>query len=323
MENRTKWILWGTGTAAVGMAGVAAASYYLTRTLIGLALDRQMPKRLPLRQSRVSGSQGENRYEEERQQAAKRLELSSFEEITIKGGDGVSLIGHWHACQNARRTIVAMHGWRSSWSKDFGAIAQFWHKNGCNVLYAEQRAQNKSGGNYMGFGMLERYDCRRWVHWVNERCGTKLPVYLGGLSMGATTVLMAAGLDMPDNVHGVVADSGYTSAHAIWRHVVRNNLHLRYSFHDSLVDDLCKKKIRVGTKDYTTLKAMKVTAIPVLFIHGTDDRFVPVEMTYENYKACASKKRLLIVPGAGHCMSYFVERGNYEKAVKDFWLEFD
>ena len=323
MENRTKWILWGTGTAAVCMTAAAAASYYLTRTLIGLAMDRKIPERLRQRQEKVSGSEEENRYDIERRRAARRLELSGCEEVRITGRDGVSLIGHWHACQNAKRTVVAMHGWRSSWSKDFGAIARFWHANGCNVLYAEQRAQNKSGGDYMGFGMLERYDCRSWVHWVNERGGAKLPVYLGGLSMGATTVLMAAGLDMPENVHGVVADSGLTSAYSIWRHVVKNNLHLRYSFHDVLVDELCRKKIRMGTRDYTTWHAMRVTSIPILFIHGTDDRFVPIEMTFENYKACASKKRLLIVPGAGHCMSYFVERENYERAVKDFWREFD
>lgn len=323
MENKKKWILFGAGGIALLMTILASASYYITKTLMGLAMDRKVPERLRRGQEKVSGAQKGNIFEAERQQAAQRLELSDHEEVTIIGRDGITLTGHWHACPNAKRTIIAMHGWRSSWSKDFGAIAVFWEKNGCNVLYAEQRGQNKSGGDYMGFGILERYDCRSWVHWVNGRCGTKLPVYLGGLSMGAATVLMAAGLDMPENVHGVIADSGYTSANAIWRHVVKNNLHLRYSFHDSLVNDICRKKIRVGTRDYTTLDAMRVTAIPILFIHGTDDRFVPVEMTYENYKMCSAKKRLLIVPGASHCMSYFVERKNYEKTVKEFWRDFD
>ena len=63
--------------------------------------------------------------------------------------------------------------------------------------------------------------------------------------------------------------------------------------------------------------------VPVLFVHGSDDHFVPVEMTYENYKACIAPKRLLIVPGAEHGMSYMVDKKSYEEAVKRFWNEFD
>ena len=48
------------------------------------------------------------------------------------------LIGHWCPCEEPKRTIVAMHGWRSSWSHDFGLIADFWRNNHCSVLYAEQ-----------------------------------------------------------------------------------------------------------------------------------------------------------------------------------------
>ena len=57
--------------------------------------------------------------------------------------------------------------------------------------------------------------------------------------------------------------------------------------------------------------------------HGAADKFVPVEMTYENYEACASPKKLFIVPGADHAMSYLKDREGYEKTVKDFWKEFD
>ena len=63
--------------------------------------------------------------------------------------------------------------------------------------------------------------------------------------------------------------------------------------------------------------------IPVLFVHGSDDRFVPVTMTYENYRACAAPKELLVVPGAGHGLSYYVEQDRYEEKVKAFWAEYD
>jgi len=76
-------------------------------------------------------------------------------------------------------------------------------------------------------------------------------------------------------------------------------------------------------KETTTMEALKNTTIPVLFIHGSDDHFVPIEMTYENYKACASEKRLLVVPGAGHAMSYIVDKEKYEDAIRRFWQEQD
>ena len=91
----------------------------------------------------------------------------------------------------------------------------------------------------------------------------------------------------------------------------------------AIANDICKRKIQMGTKEYSTLDAMRDCKVPVLFIHGTDDNFVPVEMTYENYKACSAPKRLLIVPGAEHGMSYLIDKEAYEKTAKDFWNDFD
>ena len=141
--------------------------------------------------------------------------------------------------------------------------------------------------------------------------------------MGATTILMTAGLELPDNVAGIVADCAFTSPYAIWKHVVEDNLHLSYGIRRAAADALCRRKINMKAKETTTMEALKNTTIPVLFIHGSDDHFVPIEMTYENYKACASEKRLLVVPGAGHAMSYIVDKEKYEDAIRRFWQEQD
>ena len=79
----------------------------------------------------------------------------------------------------------------------------------------------------------------------------------------------------------------------------------------------------MGSKEVSCTEALKNCKVPVMFIHGTDDHFVPVEMTYENYKACASEKHLLIVPGAEHGMSYMVEKDKYEKEALHFWQKYD
>ncbi len=307
------------GTAALGCAYLGAS-----QLAMNMILGRKNPKHMEQGARLVSGSDMFTEYAEEIAAASTQLEqYPGFEEVSIVSRDGVRLAGHWHPHSDPKRVIVAMHGWRSSWSRDFGFIADFWFENRCSVLFAEQRGQNNSGGEYMGFGMLERHDCVDWVNWVKEKTGGKDPIYLSGISMGAASVLMAAGLDLPENVRGIMADCGFTSPHAIWKHVTEKNLHLPYLVQGIYANEWCRRRLQIGSKECSTADALRRASVPVLLIHGTDDKFVPVEMTYENYKACASPKRLFIVPGAEHGMSYHIDRPGYQKAVLDFWEEFD
>ncbi len=319
MNQKNLWIALGVG-ATVGAAGVCA-SYATTKHLMRIALDREAPRRMT--KKRIRGTEYGEEAENMLAEAARALEEKETEQVEIRSADGIRLVGHWYPAENARRVIIAMHGWRSRWSRDFGTIANFWHDNGCHILFAEQRGQNNSEGAYMGFGILERHDCRDWAWWASERCENALPIYLGGVSMGATTVLMASGLHMPATVRGIIADCGFTSPYAIWKHVVENNFHVPFGFYARAANGLCRKKLHAGSREHSTTDALAKTNIPVLFIHGADDCFVPVTMTYENYKSCASPKRLLIVPGANHGMSYHLNRREYEKMNLEFWEEFD
>ena len=321
-KSTKKWIV-GSGLVAAGAAAVGAVSRGVSKYLVKLAMDREGPKNTQKGKTKVSGSKEDAALEQSAAQAKKALEEQPHETVEIEAKDGVRLVGHWYPCENAKRIIIAMHGWRSGWSRDFGMIAPFWKANGCSVLFAEQRAQGESGGEYMGFGLLERYDCKKWIDWVMEADTSDTPIYLAGLSMGATTVLMTGGLELPARVHGIMADCGFTSAHDIWKHVAEENLHLHYGLYASAANDFCKKKVGIGAKDYSSVDALRNCKTPVLFIHGTDDSFVPVEMTYKNYKACASEKRLFVVPGAEHALSYCVDQAGYEQTVREFWREHD
>lgn len=299
---------------------LAALSKSMTKYFVRVAFDRESPKMPPKTRKRLSGIKNLSALEENLPKIDETLE-EKCERIEIDGFDGEKLVGHWYCAEKPKRIVVAMHGWRSSWKKDFAPISDFWHKNGCAVLYAEQRGQNESGGGYMGFGLTERFDCYRWVKWVEEKTGGKLPVYLGGVSMGAATVLMTAGFELPQCVKGIVADCGYTSPCDIWKYVLEKNMGLNYNVRKKTINKLCMKKLKCNADDYSAREAMRVCDVPVLFIHGTDDSFVPIEMTYENYKACKSKKKLFVVPGAEHAMSYFVDKDGYEEALKSFWQE--
>ena len=323
MKKSTKfWI--GTGAVVTAASAAAVASHAVTKYLMSMALDRKKPESILNTEKAgdyLRGSPYLGSFLHAISIDAEKLKNTPTERVQIQSRDGIQLVGHLRTCPNPRRIILAMHGWRSSWDQDFGMIADFWYENNCTVLYAEQRGQNDSGGDYMGFGMLERFDCLDWVNWLNERFPEKVPIYLAGVSMGASTVLMASSLDLPDNVKGIAADCGFTSAQAIWKHITQDNLHLSYGIRRFDIDDLCRKKIQLGPMECSTTDALKQCRIPVLLIHGTDDTFVPVTMTYENYKACAGPRKLMVVPGADHGMSYYVAREEYEKTVLDFWKE--
>lgn len=310
--------------ALAGISALAAAtSYMTTRLFVRAALDREQPKMMKKTRPMVSGSKGNEAFKAYRKQAAQALLETNTELVSITARDGVKLAGHWFEGKDPQRIILAVHGWRTSWNRDFGMVAPFLHENRCSVLYIEQRGQNGSGGDYMGFGVTEQFDCQEWVEWILREKSQRLPIYLFGISMGAATVLMASGLPLPENVHGIIADCGFTSPDDIWRHVARDNLHVPYALHRFAAGNLYRKRNRLDPFHYSTIDALGKTSIPLLLIHGDGDRFVPVRMAYENYEACVSPKRMLIVPGAGHAMCYFVDPADYEDALRYFWQDFD
>ena len=322
MSKRKKKALIGSGIAAGVVSAAAAVSHEVTKKLASIAMDRPAPKVSEKAASAIAGTDYQSEFSRVRKEVAKRLRETEHQTVELEARDGETLVGHWFFREDAKRCIVAMHGWRSSWGDDFGMIADFWLNNGCNVLFAEQRGQNNSGGAYMGFGLLERYDCADWAFWVQLQCN--LPIYLSGVSMGAATVLMASALPLPESTRGIMADCGYTSPHAIWEHVATDALHLSYSeWRRKTIDAICAQNLNGESAYYSCEDALKECTVPVLFVHGSDDTFVPVDMTYQNYKACASEKRLLIIPGAGHGQSYWTEREKYENATQKFWADFD
>lgn len=154
------------------------------KILMQIALDRKAPKQMTKGKQQLSGSKKFADVSDKAGKASNKLENCGLKQVEITSQDGLKLVGHWYQDKKPKRVIVAMHGWCSLWTHDFGLISEFLHKNDCSVLYAEQRGQGNSDGEYMGFGLLERYDCLEWIKWGNERNGGNLPIYLDGVSMG-------------------------------------------------------------------------------------------------------------------------------------------
>lgn len=249
------------------------------------------------------------------------IHAQDLKKITIKSRDNLNLCGYYLEHPEASRIILMFHGWRGGWDRDCAALAQELFAQKCSVLIVNQRAQGNSEGKYIGFGILERFDCLNWIAYLDSHT-VDLPIYLFGVSMGAATVLMASCEEMPERIKGIIADCGFTSAYEMAKIFTQKFMHLKKEQMIQTIDEmdnLCKKKAGYHLQDFTTLEALSKCKIPVFFAHGTADSFVPYEMSLENYKICVSRKTLYSVEGADHAQSYITDPKAYLTSLKQFF----
>ena len=246
------------------------------------------------------------------------LSRRETEEIEAQSDDGFVLHALLLPHIAPRATVILFHGWRSSWEQDFTCVLPFLHSLRLQCLLVDERAQGDSEGRYMTFGVRERLDAAVWVDYAAGRFGAEHPIFLQGLSMGATAVLMASDTRFSGNVRGIVADCGFTSPREIISKVWRDRTPFPAHFAVWLLDRYTRLFADFGLGERSTTQALEKAAYPVLFLHGTADTFVPAYMTKQAYAACKSKKTLLLVDGAEHGMSYLAGRQRAEEAYRTF-----
>ena len=188
-------------------------------------------------------------------------------------------------------------------------------------MLPDARAHGESEGEYIGFGCLDRKDALEWIDWLIEKCGEDVKIMLHGTSMGGATVLMTSSLDLPDNVKGIVSDCAFTSPKEVFTHVLNNMYHLPAFPAIHGADFLNKKLAGYGMDECNARREVQKAKVPILFIHGSADTFVPCSMCDEIYDNCASPKRKLIIEGASHAESYYKDMETYEKALTEFAAE--
>lgn len=236
----------------------------------------------------------------------------------IISSDGLRLRGRFLPAKNAKGTIILFHGYRSGSFNDFSCAFRMYHEFGLNIMAVDQRAHGDSEGKYICFGARERFDCAAWAKYVDKMQEGKLPIFLGGISMGATTVMLASELKMPKTVKGIIADCGFTSPWDIIRKVGRDMIKFDPAPFLYLANVFSLWLANFDMKECTTVKALTNTKLPVLFLHGEEDHFVPASMTKRSQKACASENEMLIVPNAGHGYSYLYAPEQCRNALYSF-----
>ena len=215
--------------------------------------------------------------------------------------------------------ILGIHGYRSDGIGDFAVLAPFYHNQGDYLCLPDDRAHGKSDGSYIGFGYHDHFDCIAWCKYLVKRFGENCNIYLHGLSMGSATVLSCCDdPQLPPQVRGIIADCGYSSGWEQIGHVLSTTCHMPSFPMLYMYNAICRIVGGFNLKDIRPIDCVAHSRVPVLFIHGDADNYVPTTMVYKLYNACKAKKELLVVHGAGHAMSYMTDSKAYEKSVTGF-----
>ena len=296
------------------LAAVAAVSGLCYRMAFHVPPRKPMPEdHIPLPEGPVYEPLHPRMREWVRQIRAmprERCEITSF--------DGLRLTGMYYEYKPGAPMEIMFHGYRGSAERDLPGGVQRAFDCGHSVLIVDQRCAGGSQGKTITFGIHERRDCLAWVDFARKRFGSGVKIILTGISMGAATVIMAGGEELPDNVIGILADCGYSSAREIMEKIIGQM---------GLPPKLCFPFVKLGARlfggfdleETSPMDALTRVKVPVIFFHGQQDDFVPCWMSEKLYRACPTRKKLYLVPGADHGLSYPMDMDGYIRAVREFF----
>ena len=282
------------------------------------------PKRKPVGPDEYAIPEGEiyEVFREDMIAWTKQIRAMPHEDIEIKSRDGLTLRAKYFEYEKNAPVELLFHGYKGTAERDLCGGVERCFRLGRNVMIIDQRASGRSDGHVITFGIKESEDCYEWVKYTTERFGKHKKIIIGGISMGAATVMMATRFPLPENVVCVLADCGYTSPKEIIKKVVNEM---------KLPANLVYPFIRLGAFIYgrfnleetSALETMKKCTVPGVFVHGDNDAFVPYEMSLRLYEVCSSEKKTMItIPGAGHGLAFPTDRDGYVNqlaAVRDSW----
>ncbi|MFD1065797.1 alpha/beta hydrolase [Oceanobacillus locisalsi] len=237
--------------------------------------------------------------------------------------DGLDLQGYYlEAEQPTNKVVIFAHGYLGR-GEDMSLYGQHYYEDlGYNIFTADMRGHGESKGDYIGFGWHDRIDLIHWIDEIIEHVGDDAEIVLHGVSMGGSSVLMASGEELPPNVKAVVADASYTDVNDLFSYQIDRMFHLpSFPFipSTSLVTQI---RAGYGLKEASALDQVAKADVPILYIHGKEDVFVPTEMTEELYENTNSEKELLLVDEASHGESFVKDEELYKETLDSFLERF-
>lgn len=246
------------------------------------------------------------------------FETVEKEEVYVESFDGLRLKAHYVKGENSKKLLIFFHGFKSSYKTDLTNAKQYIDK-GYSLLMIEQRAHGGSEGKYITFGVLERFDCKSWVDYAVERFGSDIEILLVGVSMGASTVMMSASLNLGKNVVGMICDCGFNTPKEEISHCIKHYYHLPSFLLIDVLNLYCKIFAKFSLSGASSYEALRVSDIPILMVHGDGDDFVPYRFSLKNYSACQMEnKELLTIKCDVHAASYLENTELYQAKINNF-----
>ena len=218
---------------------------------------------------------------------------------------------------NHPKIMIFSHGWKSSGISDCAACAPFYFEEGYDVVLVDHQAHGHSEGKYLGFGVLDAKSMLKWVKKIDAMYQGNCDIYLHGVSMGANTLMQVNGMDLPASVKAMCADCGFTSGYEEIDYLAKSKK-LSFLLTKQMIWLLCKVICHYDLRT-SSLDSLKHAKVPMLFIHGDKDNFVPMEQTIRSYEACTAKKELKIFSGGTHAACYVNNKEEYKKTVLNFF----
>ena len=249
--------------------------------------------------------------------AIREFEGVPFEVVSITSHDGLKLMGKYYHVADGAPLEICCHGYKGNAIRDFCGQWRLAKEAGHNLLLIDQRCHGDSQGHTITFGILEQKDVLGWIRWAGDRFG-KVPILLCGVSMGAATVLMVSGQQLPETVKAVLADCPFDAPSNIIKKVLGQDMGMPVPVVYPLIKlgGMLYGKFNLDAD--SPVSAVKDSKIPILLIHGDDDRFVPYAMGQNVHAAAPEKITFHTVPGAGHALNYVTDPEGYAKVFRAF-----
>ncbi len=244
---------------------------------------------------------------------------NKYDEVSVKGGDDSTLSGHFYSSfSKNKKYVILCHPYKEDMSYMY-SYAKHYASQGYGVLLIDLRAHGESDGKYVGMGYLDKDDLQAWVNMLYYK-EPDAQIVIHGVGMGAATALMAANDGFKvSNVKCIIADSSYTDAMSIMKLEMEKRFD-KIPLHPTIDVASYVAKFEAGytLEEASPLKNMDSCRVPVLFIHGLEDSFVPAAMTEELYDKATCDKELFEVEGAEHLKAKDINPEAYFDKIYNF-----
>lgn len=304
-------IIGGTALLAAGSVVAVGEIFY------SIALKKKK-KRKPLSQRAKNQTPDEplQTLGDKRQEWVDEIGAS---DVTVKSFDDLTL--HAYLAENPGHTdkfVIICHGYTGH-AREMGFYAEKFYDKGFSILLPAARSHDTSEGKFIDMGWYQRLDIKTWIDMINSKYGTP-KIVLMGVSMGASAVMMASSeKDIQKNVVCTIEDCGFSSIKEQFEHTLKNMMEIRPQPLMSIANFVTQFKTGIDiNKDGYCTECLPHCHIPMLFIHGTADKFVPFWMLDKNYNAHPGPKQKYIVVGATHASSAWQGGQEYWDKVFDF-----